>query len=222
MRNSSSSLENSRRSSRSPSPSPRNRQPVLRIQPMAAPRKQTNYPCWFNVLTSGWFYYTSLIFTFLLFITVGHFYLSINYCTGQEYIDCKPCPPNYKCDKKNKNCTGYDHNDVCIPYNSTDNLYEFYIKTKDTLEKLVRNGTVKTIEEIRELPPLEDDISFANHSNRNIVSLVSIIDGYTVKKGKIVKDIPESYRFHVVLSAYIISFICFLVSLYLRTNPPQF
>lgn len=214
-----SSLENSRRSSRSPSParggSPK---PYLKMQPMAAYDKKSKYPTWLRVLTSGWFYYTSLIFTLLLLLTVSHYYISVDYCSGKEYIDCKPCPPNYKCNKTTKTCDGLDHNGICIPYNSSDHLYDLYNETKDLLEDLVTNGKVKTIDEIRRKVPS----IFANQTSRNIVSLVSIIDGYTVKNGRIVKDTSESFRFSIVLSAYIISLICFLVSVYLRNKPPQF
>lgn len=213
-----SSLESSRRSSRSQSPAPRRTPPpTLRIKPMAASDKKSKYPTWYRVLTSGWFYYPSLVLTLLLIITLSHYHLSIDYCTGQEYIDCKPCPKNYKCTKTEKSCDdgkGYDHNDVCIP----EKLLEVYDNTKNLLEELVKNGTVKTIEQVRNHP----DLHFEEQPSQNIVSFVSIIDGYTVKGGKIVKEISESYRKSIVLSVFIISFICFLVSLYLRNKPPQF
>lgn len=208
-----SSLESSRRSSRSPTPS-RTPQSILRI-PQKAPYDPTSrYPTWLRILTSGWFYYTTLIFTLLLLLTVGNYYLSVDYCVGNEFIDCKPCPNYFNCSKTKLSCDGDVINGVCLPKNH--HIYHIYNEKIDLLRELVINGTVKTISNIR------SHQEFANEPSQTISLLVSTIEGYKVKNGKIVKDVSENVRFSIVLSTFVISLACFLSSLYFRNKPPKF
>lgn len=193
------SRTSSRGSSRSSTPTPRR-------SPRFSPKRNSNrnLPWYHRFLISSATFYTFLILTVLLILTVSRDFVSVSYCDGKEFIypDCKECPPDATCSGTEFKCNegAYAYKDICIiPGSPTEEAKNLIPK----LEELIENQQVSKISDLRKFK------EFELIPVKQIEIAVHLSDKYVLNDDKTFAPRTDNQSIHIIL--YIALAFCLMI-----------
>lgn len=205
-------------SSRGSTPTPqrsRSRSPTPKFSPLRSPKRNQITPWYERFLISNITFYTFLILTFLLILTVSRTLVGVNYCDDVENFepDCIKCPSNAICNGTKYHCVegSYLYKDLCIKYNSPN---ERSIEIVPRIEELIGNKTVFSIKDILRQK------EFDGFTEEQIKIAIHLSDKYVVNNdGESIDVRWNRDRVNFILYFSLgFSLLIFLLSVFFRSN----